>query len=189
MMGSWLRKALSPLLTPLLKGFPFHPNVLTLSSLLPAFLSYFFFALGNFLLGGIFLLLAGLLDVLDGALARARGLTSKKGSYIDAMVDRVVEVLALMGIGLGSGLWVETSTALALSLLIPYAKARAAMEVKVDNFAWPDLFERAERLLYLGVVVPLSHGLGLLPHALLLFNLLCLVTLLQRVRRALGVMA
>ena len=77
--------------------------------------------------------------------------------------------------------------ALAFSLLIPYAKARAAMETAVDNFGWPDLFERGERMLYLGVVVPAAYYFHLLPAALLIFIILCLLTFLQRVRRALGV--
>lgn len=189
MIGTRARKALTPVLTPLLQHLPLHPNIVTILSLFPAILSYLFFAVGNFPLGGFFLLVAGLFDMLDGVLARARGLTTRQGSYMDAMIDRIVEVLALIGIGLGSGLWEQVSIALALSLLIPYAKARAAMEVEVDNFNWPDLFERAERVFYLGIIIPISHFMGLLPHALFVFNVLCLVTLLQRIQRALGVIS
>ena len=162
-----------------------NPNTITILSVLPALASFYFFSTGEFVLGGAFLIVASILDALDGAVAREHGLVSKKGSYIDAVVDRYVEGLALLGIGMGSGAWEAVYLSLFGSFMTSYAKARAAMEVEVDNVNWPDLMERGERMAYLGLVVPASYFYGFLEEALWLFALLTNVTALQRIWRAL----
>ena len=69
-----------------------------------------------------------------------------------------------------------------------YLKARAAMEMPVDNVAWPDLFERQERILFicLALVCQSLFGasLDVIPWALWLLALLTHVTAVQRFLRA-----
>ena len=55
-------------------------------------------AAGRFALGGWLYLFAGILDVLDGRIARARGLASKKGAALDSVLDRYSDSAVLVGL-------------------------------------------------------------------------------------------
>jgi phosphatidylglycerophosphate synthase len=141
-----------------------------------------------FLMGGI-----GCLDVLDGAVARVSGRTSRTGAYLDAMGDRYVEVFVVATGAIISGYWLLHLLVISGALLVSYAKARAAMEVPVSNQEWPDLMERGERAaLYLlgwltGATCPWQPaGRDLFWWALVLLALLTHVTAGQRLIRAAG---
>lgn len=79
----------------LIKPLPLHPNHLTLLSVLLA-------AAGAWLawqhdpLSLLLFLLSFAIDGLDGALARAKNLTSAFGAYLDGMCDRLVEFFSLL---------------------------------------------------------------------------------------------
>ncbi len=186
MLSARYRHLFSPILEKIGARIPFHPDVLTLLSPFVALYGAYLLAFGNpagALVGGI----AALLDALDGAIARARGLASKLGAYLDAIVDRIVEGIILLGIGMGwPDAWPAVLLVLLFSLLISYAKARAAMETKVDNINWPDIFERGERLILLCVGFPLVAWLA--PHLvvgyLYLLAFLFGLGFVQRVKRA-----
>ena len=92
-------------------------------------------------------LFLGSLDGLDGAVARRSGQVTKLGAYLDAMMDRYVEAMVALAAALVSGYWVLIFIVLAGGMMVSYAKARAAMEVPVQNLEWPDWAERAERSL------------------------------------------
>ena len=112
-------------------------------------------------LSGLILLLAGLMDVLDGDLARRRGVSSRFGAFIDSTLDRVTEFAYFGGILLyiarrpgGYQDWeiLVAFVALAGSVLTSYARARAeglGIDCKVG------LMERPERIaaLALGLLV------------------------------------
>lgn len=49
------------------------------------------------LVGGVLIAIAGFLDAIDGEVARARGLASKKGDFIDHVLDRYCDIIILMG--------------------------------------------------------------------------------------------
>ena len=80
------------------------------------------------MLAGIFLILAGVSDMLDGSLARANGEASPFGSFIDSVADRFTECLIFTGIAWHLREQPElllVLAALAGSFLVSYAKARA----------------------------------------------------------------
>ena len=93
----------------------------------------------------VVMLFVGLLDVLDGAVARAAGRVTKFGAYLDALCDRYVDALVALSAAAVTGYWAPCMIALVGALLVSYAKARAGMEVPVSNVEWPDLMERGER--------------------------------------------
>ena len=110
------------------------------------------FVAGQIGLGGWAILLGGIADILDGRVARARGLASPKGAFIDSTLDRFAEVAAFIGLAL----WFRESTlalALALtgmggSLLVSYTRARGeSLGVNCTK----GIMQRAERLLGLGL--------------------------------------
>ena len=95
-------------------------------------------------------------DALDGAVARLRGQSSMFGAYLDAMTDRYQELVVLLAIALVSGQWLSSFLVLSGAFITSYAKARTAVERPIDNVAWPDMFERLERIIYLCAMLVLD---------------------------------
>jgi archaetidylinositol phosphate synthase len=142
---------------------------------------------GSGLWFGLGLALAFCTDSLDGAVARIRNEASRFGGYLDAMTDRYQELAVLLTLAWVNDVWPQAFLGLAGSYLTSYAKARTAIEMPIDNAAWPDLFERQERVLYLCALLILDaslSGYGLLAPGLWLFAALAHATALQRFFRA-----
>ena len=97
------------------------------------------------------LLLGGAADVLDGRIARALGVASRRGAFIDSTLDRFAEFGAFVGLAV----WFRFSgialllvvTALGGSLLVSYTRARGE---SVGVLCKLGVMQRAERLLLLG---------------------------------------
>ena len=179
------------------------PDHLTLLGLFLSLLAALLLGKGTFFTAGLVLLLAGLCDLLDGDVARARGITSTFGAFLDSTLDRVSEGALYVGLAAfyftrssGSTVWMRgmfegssewgdadgpTLAILALatmilSFLVSYTRARAeglGMECKVG------IMERPERLLMLGAGALLGHRF--MPGVLGVLFILTLVTVLQRV--------
>jgi len=134
-------------------------------------------------LSAIIYLLGGLMDSLDGSVARIRGEVSAWGGVLDAYLDRVEEVIYIIFV---QASWLNPNplnilTFLSLSLLISYGRCKAA-EYNI-NMRGVGLMERAERILALGfglILLPLYTDIDLL---ILLINVLLLYTLAERVYR------
>ena len=84
-------------------------------------------------------------DSLDGTIARYQNSQSAYGSYLDAVVDRYEEIATYFVIAWVNGWWTVSFIAVTGSMLISYNKARAAIERKIENKAWPDMLERHAR--------------------------------------------
>jgi len=129
----------------------------------------------------LLMLASGLLDALDGALARLYGETTKFGGFFDSLLDRYADAFILCGIILG-GL-TEVSWGLAAlvgSLLVSYVRARAeAAGVKMESVG---LAERAERIVLLALASFLSFvWLEALGWGVLVLAVLTNLTVIQRV--------
>lgn len=135
--------------------------------------------------GGILLLVSGFFDVVDGAVARVTGRTSKKGAFLDSAFDKIAEVAIFTGIALGglaNPFWVVV--ALGLSLLVSYTRARAeSLGVELKGIG---IGERAERMFILAIVgmIPfateISFG-GQMNWAVIIVAIVAGVTLIQRI--------
>jgi CDP-diacylglycerol--glycerol-3-phosphate 3-phosphatidyltransferase len=144
-----------------------------------------------FWLGGLAFVVGSILDILDGALARAGGKQTPFGGFLDSTLDRVGEGLVIGAIGLvfmrdGD----ELALALALaalggSFLVPYARAKAeGLGIKGDV----GIGSRAERVTVIAVGLALAPW-GVLPWAIGVLAATAWFTVLQRilhVRRELG---
>ncbi|MBI2909971.1 MAG: CDP-alcohol phosphatidyltransferase family protein [Chloroflexi bacterium] len=126
------------------------PNVLTILGLLLNVGAAYVIASGHLLWGGFFVLFCGGFDMLDGALARATGRTTRFGALLDSTLDRYSEALLFLGLlifYLGRPLeTVLISVCLVGSFMVSYVRARAEgldIECKVG------LTGRAERVLIL----------------------------------------
>ena len=77
------------------------PNMITGLTLLVALVSAYVFYLGNLLLGLGIMILTVVLDMFDGAVARASGLSSPFGATFDHTLDRYAEYLFMLGLMMG----------------------------------------------------------------------------------------
>ncbi|MDA4117296.1 MAG: CDP-alcohol phosphatidyltransferase family protein [Thaumarchaeota archaeon] len=145
------------------------PTAWTLIGLLFAILAAVYYGVGDPVAAGLLLVLSGIFDVVDGAVARATGKTSARGAFLDSTLDRVSEVLIYLGIIFGN----YTSSylvllALSLSLLVSYTRAKA--DSLGVNLAGIGVGERSERLVVLIVASLLpAVMLGVLIVAILAF--------------------
>jgi phosphatidylglycerophosphate synthase len=165
------------------------PNALTAAGVLlcigssvPVYLEYrneiLFYWLGAFVF-----VVGSILDILDGALARAGGKTTPFGAFLDSTTDRIGEGFMLGAIALvfyrhGDEVALAfTFAAAAGSFLVSYTRARAeALGLKGDV----GIGSRAER------VVVITTGLvfapwGVLPWAIYLLTATAWLTVVQRV--------
>jgi CDP-diacylglycerol---glycerol-3-phosphate 3-phosphatidyltransferase len=160
--------------------------------LLLSILTAVIIAQGLFLAGGLLVLFAGIFDMFDGALARARNASTTFGAFFDSTLDRYSESIILFGL-LFYALrmpvmqdrfwpfryeqsWMITLVFIAVvgSFMVSYAKARAeglGIECKTG------LLARPER------VVILAVGLltGFVIWALVLLAIFSNVTAVQRI--------
>ena len=102
----------------------------------------------------LLLVLTAVPDALDGAVAKATGTASPRGSFFDSVADRVSDALLLGGVawylaGDGNSHLVLLPLALlAVSMLVSYERAKAE---SLGFSAKGGIMERAERLIALGV--------------------------------------
>ena len=74
------------------------PNVLTFAGLAINIGAAYLIAIHHFLLGGGLILIAGLFDLLDGALARSSKQATRFGAILDSTVDRISEAAIFCGL-------------------------------------------------------------------------------------------
>lgn len=85
-------------LEPFLPDDKLIPNILTFTGLGINLIGAFLFFEGHMRAAGIVILFAGLFDILDGAVARARNLATKIGAFTDSVVDRYSDFVIFGGI-------------------------------------------------------------------------------------------
>ena len=158
MLGGKLRKKLEKRLeaiSSLIARTGVNPNVFSSIALVWAVLAAYFIANMHMVSGLIFVVLAAIWDAFDGSLARVAHKVTKFGNYLDAMIDRYVEIIILLGFAF-SGFFIESFLVVSGSLLVSYAKARTAIVVPIGNHDWPAIGERLDRLLLLVIAIIVS---------------------------------
>ena len=176
-----LRATLAPVLEKIGKGFAatgLSANFWTFVGLGFALLSAVVYGMGiesGLIIGGVLLLVSGFFDMIDGQVARVTGKTSKKGSYLDSMFDKIAETAIFLGILVGG--YAEpylVLLAITLSLLVSYARAKSdALNIKLQGVG---IGERAERLLVIAII----GIIGYMEPAVLIVVIIAGITLIQR---------
>lgn len=72
-------------------------NFITILSLVSGLFASYLFYNNSYIFGAVFFVLSGLLDIVDGYVARKTGKVTKFGSFLDWMVDKFVDGV-VMGI-------------------------------------------------------------------------------------------
>ena len=176
-----------------LKPLPVTPNQMTVASVLVAFSGLYFFATGSHWVAIALYALALLVDGLDGAVARAKGMVSAKGAFIDGVADRFVEFAMLAGfawVGMPAVvlpavywiMWMLFFGTCMTSFVKAYAEHSQAMN-HGDTLRMRGILERGERVILLAAVAALAAA-GFWQGAadLLAFGtVLAAITVLQRI--------
>lgn len=142
-------------LVPGLIHLNLKPNHVSLLGLLSSLLAGVFFAFYPFA-GGFLTLLTGLLDTLDGSLARALGQSKKFGAFLDSILDRYTELIIYLGIWCyfyrqeARTPFFSLTILLILfgSLMVSYTRARAE---GLGERCLVGLFQRGERIILVGL--------------------------------------
>lgn len=185
MLGK-LRAAVKPVVravaAPLVRA-GVSPHTVTLSAIPLAVLAAICMNAHAYHLAFVAALLAALADLLDGTVAELQNRRTPFGNYLEAVVDKIVEVILLLGAAQAFPL--AAGLACGTSLLVSYAKARVGLVIVADNRDWHALGDRADRLLVLLV------GLlfGRVQFALLLIAGMNVIGLVQRMRFARALIA
>jgi len=180
MISAMLGHALDKPLSAISGRIRVHPNVITVAGFLITLIGAALIPV-SLAAGGIVIAAGSLLDMLDGAVARANNKTSRFGAFLDSLLDRYSD--AAIFIALAWRFYTRGDAAAAAAcvftmtgaLLISYARARAE---GVGKECRAGLMERPERLLLLvigcvfGVIRPVVWALLVLTH----------LTVAQRVR-------
>jgi CDP-diacylglycerol--glycerol-3-phosphate 3-phosphatidyltransferase len=133
-------------------GLGLYPNTMTLLGLIGNIIGAILIGAGHMTIGGVVVLVMGIVDTLDGTMARLRGMPSDFGAFVDSVTDRYSELVifgGLMYFYIQKGDWLSVLAvylAASGSVLVSYVRARAAslgMDTKVG------LLSRLERYLVL----------------------------------------
>ncbi|MGC8596144.1 MAG: CDP-alcohol phosphatidyltransferase family protein [Candidatus Kryptoniota bacterium] len=157
LIPSWIEMGFKRLIDPLARFLGqrnANPNWLTtLGFVLSGFCGYEI-ANGQLVLGGVLVLVAGLFDTIDGAVARKTGRVTRFGALYDSTMDRYSEVTVFFGIGfyLIEHHFYLTSVmavfAIGGSIMVSYVRARAEGLGFKANVG---LARRQERVVILGL--------------------------------------
>ena len=113
----------------------------------------FYFAQSDpllYLAGAVLVFLNGLLDILDGALARELGTASKAGDLLDHVLDRYADIVIIVGLAGGVGDW-RLGVAAVTGVLMTSYLGTQAQAVGIDR-VYGGLLGRADRLVLVGLV-------------------------------------
>jgi len=153
--GGWRRKAqigyyafAEKIAAPLVR-IGVTPDVLTVAGVLFSIGAGVLFGLGEIFWGGIVLFFSGIMDPLDGTVARLTGKASRSGALFDSTMDRYAEFFVFFGflVYFRSGrMFFVVMLALMGSLMVSYVKARGE---SLGQKEVRGLMQRPDRLILL----------------------------------------
>jgi len=168
---------------------PFKPNFYTWSVLPFAALGFVAFIKWHILTGIVLFLVAGLFDLIDGAVARQTQQTSGRGAFLDGSLDRFVDFLLLFSyfwlpitmpfLSLGQWICIGLFFAIMPSFEVAYANHRRAVYDPQEKIIWR-IMNRGE-MYFLMLLIPFisqfsSHWAG---YLLLFLIILSAITTFQ----------
>ncbi len=162
-----------------LKSKIINPNILTVWGAAFAFAASACIAFDYLFAGGIFILMSGFFDLMDGAVARNMDSVTRFGGFLDSVLDRYADLFIMFGIFVHylrqNDFFYSCLTFVAAigCAIIPYARARAeaaSLPCKTG------MLERPERL----IIILIGLFFFLLKPAVIALALLTHVTAVQR---------
>jgi CDP-diacylglycerol--glycerol-3-phosphate 3-phosphatidyltransferase len=169
------------------------PNMLTLIGFGIAIASAVLAGLEAWVAAGVVSVLAGSFDMLDGAVARATGQTSKFGAFMDSTFDRWGEGVIYVGIVAGAAAASSQPTAILAVLAAVCAFMVSYTRAKAEGLGFKGevgIAPRPERIVILGVGLVasgLAGGPGASPWLQLALGAIVVLTTITVIQRILHV--
>ena len=163
----------------LLDRMRIHPNILTLLGLAGSLCAAWLFTFWPMPLAALVMLAAGLLDTLDGKVARRSGKESRFGGFLDSSADRVAEFAIF-----GALMWrfrpdppvvIVLFIGLVGSVMVSYTRARGE---GLDKQTKAGPMSRAARYFYI-ILTSFLPGAWFI-YLIILFDLLTWITVARR---------
>ncbi len=179
------------ILEPIASKIDIEASILTYLSLIFAFFAGIsaYFSYENdvlLLLSAFFVIINGLLDALDGKIARMRGTAGKKGDFIDHAIDRFSDVFIMGGIVISP--WIDKVigvTAMATMLLVSYLGTQA--QAVGYRRVYAGILGRADRIIILFIALIIQffvpqkiYGFYFIELVMLYFIVAGVATVMQR---------
>lgn len=146
----WIQRVMGPLEGILIRT-GVHPNSITLCAFLLCFPCLYLYAHGNIMSAGWLTLFIGSLDILDGRVARNTNRVTKRGEFLDSVMDRYQDFLLLSGVCYyyrNQWILILGIAAVGGSFFVSYVRAKAStVGVEVGKIG---VMQRPERFFLLG---------------------------------------
>jgi CDP-diacylglycerol--glycerol-3-phosphate 3-phosphatidyltransferase len=142
------------------------PNALTVIGFLGTCVAAFAAANQSWLAAGVLVLVFGIFDLFDGALARATNQVSRLGAFLDSTFDRAGEAIVYIGIAAGCVALgfregaILAASAMAAAFMVSYVRAKSESLgfTPGTRMANVGLMPREVRVAILGVGLILANG-------------------------------
>lgn len=174
---------------------PFSPNTYTWSVLPFALGGFFAFTKNHILIGTLLFLFAGIIDVIDGAVARETKQMSYRGAFLDGSLDRFVDFLLIFSYFwlplhtpfLPATQWIGLVIFLAImpTFEVAYANHRQAVKDPNEKIIWR-LLNRGEMYIFMLAIPFFSKYSPILSsYLLIILAVFCFVTTVQTIANTL----
>jgi len=170
---------------------PFSPNTYTWSVLPVALAGFFAFIKAHILTGTLLFLLAGLIDLIDGAVARETKQMTCRGAFLDGSLDRFVDFLLIF-----SYFWLSIQTpffptaqwiglviflAIMPTFEVAYANHRQAVKDPDEKIIWR-LLNRGEMYIFMLAIPFFSRYSSVFSgYLLIILVIFCFITTIQTI--------
>ncbi|MDD4662060.1 MAG: CDP-alcohol phosphatidyltransferase family protein [Candidatus Pacebacteria bacterium] len=150
-------------------------NFVTFLVLVFGFIAAYFIYSNNFPLAILFVILSGIMDGFDGAVAKANHKETKFGALFDSVTDKVTEISWYIALGFfNPALWGPATLALTFFMLSSYISKHAK---SIGGESGGGIIERKERLILIILGLIFSN---LMIYILYIIAFFSFITSLQR---------
>ncbi len=154
-----------------------NPNIITIIGFLIGALTGPFLYFGQVYLSILVLIISGIFDMLDGAVARALNKVTKQGAFLDSNLDRLVEASLYAGIAVYKpSFMIYAFLAFTFSVMVSYSRARVE---GLSRGIRPKSLEIGERGIRLLIMI-IAMIFGYIFYGLLIVTLIALETFIER---------
>ena len=156
-------------------GLGITANSVTFLVLVFGIIAAYFIYKCSFMLAILFFLISGLMDGIDGAVAKAMKKETKFGGLLDSTTDKFTEILVYIALGMyNSALWLPASLAISFFMLSSYISKHAKAS---GGKSGGGIIERKERMIL--IILGLFY-INYMVYALWIIAIFSFITGIQR---------
>ena len=174
-----LRKLSIPIAKHLIPS-TISPTSITIAGFILGIISAFFIAINQFIIALILLLFSLVIDVVDGEVARLRKQSTKRGAFLDSLLDRVVDSSLIFGLVISNPEYLTIPGIIVASgsIIISYIRKQAD-EIGIDCRVGIATRDIRILVLIIGISASLFYPQALF-YSLIFLTMIIFITILQR---------